>query len=207
MKPGSSQASPGSLAAVVLAAGLSRRMKAEKILLPFGDSTVLETILSTLALAGVEEVVCVLRTDLPDAARRARAAGARVVWNARPEEDMLISIRMGLRAVSPKASAVFIWPADCPAVSPRTVGLLARSADPARALIPVYRSRRGHPALLGRELLPAVEGIPPREGLRHLWRTRAEAVTEIAVDDPGILQNLDTPEAYRVAVESREEGP
>ena len=194
------------LAAVVLGAGLSRRMKSEKILLPFGRSTVLETILSTLALAGVPEVVCVLRPDLPDAARRARAAGARVVLNARPEEDMLLSIRMGLEAVSPEALAVFIWPADCPAVSSRTVETLARSADRARALIPAYRSRRGHPALLGRELIPAVGGILPREGLRRLWRSRAEAVEEIAVDDPGVLQNLDTPEAYRAAVEGREGG-
>lgn len=194
------------LAAVVLAAGLSRRMKSEKILLPFGSSTVLETILATLGVAGVEEVVCVLRPDLPDATRRARAAGARVVWNAKPEEDMLLSIRMGLEAVSPKASAVFIWPADCPAVSPQTVKLLARSADPTLVLIPAYRSRRGHPALLGRDLIPAVDGIPPREGLRHLWRTRAEAVTEIAVDDPGVLQNLDTPEAYRAAIKCLEGG-
>jgi molybdenum cofactor cytidylyltransferase len=194
------------LAAVVLAAGLSRRMKSEKILLPFGRSTVLETILATLALSGVEEVVCVLRPDLPDAARRARDAGARVVWNARPEEDMLLSIRLGLEAVSTTAPAVFIWPADCPAVSLRTIEALARLADPARVLIPAYRSRRGHPALLGRELIPAVAGIPPREGLRHLWRARAEAVEEIAVDDPGVLQNLDTPEAYRTAVERPEEG-
>lgn len=194
------------LAAVVLAAGLSRRMKSEKILLPFGGSTVLETILATLGLAGVKEVVCVLRPDLPDATRRARAAGARVVWNAKPEEDMLLSIRMGLEAVSPKASGVFIWPADCPAVSPQTVKLLARSADPTLVLIPAYRSRRGHPALLGRDLIPAVDGVPPREGLRHLWRTRAEAVTEIAVDDPGVLQNLDTPEAYRAAIKRLEGG-
>jgi molybdenum cofactor cytidylyltransferase len=180
-------------------------MRSEKILLPFGNSTVLETILSPLGLAGVEEVVCVLRPDLPDAARRARAAGARVIWNPRPEEDMLLSIRLGLEAVSAKASAVFIWPADCPAVSPRTVELLARSADPGRALVPAYRSRRGHPALLGRDLIPDVNGLPPREGLRHLWRTRAEAVAEIAVDDPGVLQNLDTPEAYRAAVETPRE--
>jgi molybdenum cofactor cytidylyltransferase len=117
---------------------------------------------------------------------------------------MLLSIRIGLEAVSPKASAVFIWPADCPAVSPQTVKLLARSADPTLVLIPAYHSRRGHPALLGRDLIPAVDGIPPREGLRHLWRTRAEAVTEIAVDDPGVLQNLDTPEAYRAAINSLE---
>jgi molybdenum cofactor cytidylyltransferase len=185
------------LAAVVPAAGFSRRMGREKILLPFGRSTLLETILETLAAAGVTDVATVLRPDLPEAAERANRAGARVVFNAQPEEEMLVSIRLGLGAISPEARAVFVWPADHPAVSLATVELLARRADPARALLPSYRSRRGHPALIGRDLLPSIREIPPREGLRHLWRMRPEALLEVPVEDPGILQNVDTPEDYR----------
>lgn len=189
------------LAAVVPAAGLSRRMGREKILLPFRRSTVLETVLETLVAAGIKEVVAVLRPDLPSAADRASRAGARVVFNARPEEDMLVSIRLGLEAVSPDATAVFVWPADHPAVSPDTIGLLARRADRAHALVPFYRSRRGHPALIGRDLLSEIARIPPREGLRHLWRMRPEALREIPVEDPGVVRNIDTPEDYRQALE------
>ena len=185
------------LAAVVPAAGLSRRMGQEKILLPYGRSTLLQTILETLASAGITDVVAVLRPDLPEAAERANRAGARVLINAHPEEEMIISIRLGLEALSPDIRAVFIWPADHPAVSLATIELLARRADPARALLPSYRSRRGHPALIGRDLLPSIEKIPPREGLRHLWRMRPEALIEIPVEDQGVVQNVDTPEDYR----------
>jgi molybdenum cofactor cytidylyltransferase len=188
------------LAAVVPAAGLSRRMGREKILLPFGDSTILETILERLAAAGVAERVAVLRPDLPEAADRARRSGARVVINPRPDEEMLLSIRLGLESVPANARAVFVWPADHPAVSPATLELLAGRADPARALLPTHEGRRGHPALVGRELLPAIAAIPPREGLRLLWRTRADAVVEIPVDDPGVVRNVDTPEDYRNAL-------
>lgn len=177
-------------------------MGREKILLPFGRSTLLETILETLAAAGVAGVVAVLRPDLPEAADRARQSGARVVFNPHPEEEMLESIRLGLREISSDVEAVFIWPADHPAVSTATVEVLARSADPARALIPSWRSRRGHPALVGRQLLPAIEEIPPGEGLRHLWRTKSQAVVEIAVEDPGVVRNVDTPEDYRNALAS-----
>jgi molybdenum cofactor cytidylyltransferase len=186
-----------SLAAVVPAAGLSRRMGGEKILLPFGRSTLLETILERLAAAGAGTVVAVLRPDLPEAADLARSRGALVVFNPHPEEEMLESIRLGLQEIPDDAGGVFIWPADHPAVSAATVELLARAADPARALIPSFRSRRGHPALVGRDLLPSIAEIPPNEGLRHLWRTRAEAVVEIPVEDPGVIQNVDTPEDYR----------
>ncbi len=188
---------PGSLAAVVPAAGLSRRMGREKILLPFGRTTVLETILETLAAAGISDVVAVLRRDLPEAAERASRSGARIVFNAHPDEEMLVSIRLGLDAVSPEAPAVLVWPADHPAVSQGTIALLARQADPARVLVPSHRSRRGHPALVGRDLRAAIARIPPREGLRHLWRTNPEALVEVPVEDPGVLQNIDTPEDYR----------
>jgi molybdenum cofactor cytidylyltransferase len=177
-------------------------MGREKILLPFGRSTVLETILETLAGAGVAGVVAVLRPDLPEAADLARHSGARVVFNPHPEEEMLESIRLGLREIPSDVAAVFIWPADHPAVSAGTVQELARSADPARALIPSWRSRRGHPALVGRQLLPAIAEIPSGEGLRHLWRTAAQAVVEIAVEDPGVVRNIDTPEDYRKALAS-----
>jgi len=189
-----------SLAAVVPAAGLSRRMGCEKILLPFGRSTILETILQSLDAAGVADRVAVLRPDLPEAAERVRRAGARVVFNPRPEEEMLLSIRLGLESLSIDPRAVFVWPADHPAVSLATLELLAGRADPARALLPTQAGRRGHPALVGRDLLPAIASIPPREGLRSLWRTRADAVVEVPVEDPGVVLNIDTPEDYRAAL-------
>ena len=184
------------LAAVIPASGLSRRMGREKILLPFRGSTILETILGTLAGAGVAERVVVLRPDLAEAADRARRAGAMVITNPHPEGEMLVSIRLGLGAIAGGPDAVFVWPADHPAVSPSTLALLATSADPARVLIPTYLDRRGHPALIGKALLPDIALIPPEQGLRHLYRKRPQSVVEIAAKDPGIVQNIDTPADY-----------
>src|SRR6202162_1526105 len=147
-------------AAVVPAAGLSRRMGREKVLLPFGRSTLLETILETLAAAGVAGVVAVLRPDLPEAADLARQSGARVVFNPHPEEEMLESIRLGLREISSDVPAVFIWPADHPAVSTSTVQMLARFADPALALIPSWRSRRSEERRVGKECRSRWGGSP-----------------------------------------------
>jgi len=188
------------LAAVVPAAGFSRRMGREKILLPFGRSTVLETIFETLEAAGVTQRVAVLRPDQAEAADLARRAGARVIVNPRPEEPMLLSIRLGLDSLAGQADAVFIWPADHPAVSLAAIELLAASADPARALLPTHRGRRGHPALVGKDLLPEIASIRPEEGLRRLWRIRTDAVLEVPVEDPGVLRNIDTPSDYEKAI-------
>jgi len=184
------------LGAVVPAAGLSRRMGKEKVLLPFGESSVLERALSTLRQFGIEERVVVLRADLTEAIARARKLGARVVMNPHPEEEMLESIRLGVAELSAGIEAFFVWPADHPAVSIETLRALAREAGPGRVVLPVYKGRRGHPALIGGELRPEIARIPANHGLRQLWRARPEVLQEVIVEDPGVLLDLDTPEDY-----------
>lgn len=187
------------LGAVVPAAGLSRRMGREKVLLPFGRSTMLGTVLSKLHATGVERVVVVVRPGLPEAHARARDAGASVVVNMHPEGEMIESIRLGIAALPAELDAFFVWPADHPAVLESTLERLAGRAARGKAVLPVYRGRRGHPALVGADLRASIEEISEHDGLRRLWRDRADAVEELSVDDPGVIENLDDPESYERA--------
>jgi len=187
------------LGAVVPGAGRSRRMGRDKILLPFGESTMLETVLARLSLAGVARTVAILRPDLPQAHRIARAAGSEVVVNPDPDEEMLSSIRLGIARLEGSIDAFFVWPADHPAVLPATLESLARAASRDTAVIPVFAGVRGHPALVGADLIADIASLPASAGLRQLWRSRADAVRELAVDDPGVLENLDDPVAYERA--------
>ena len=189
------------LGAIVPAAGFSRRMGREKILLPFGDSTILETVLRTLGEAGVAPaaIAVVLRPDLAGAREIAGRLGATVLVNPDPEGEMMSSIRIGLPALPDPLDAFFVWPADHPAVALDTVSRLAAAADPDLAWIPRYRGRRGHPALVGAALRPDAAAVPDGLGLRELWRLRQDAVRELDVDDPGVVANADTPEEYEAA--------
>lgn len=193
------------IGAVVPAAGLSRRMGQEKILLPLGHSTILETILEKLTESGISNIVVVLRADLSQAAAQVRRSGARTVINPHPEGEMLSSIRLGLAELSPRVEAFFLWPADHPLVRTETLGALAARASVNRAVIPVYKARRGHPAVIGAQLRSDITGRSLPGGLRELWRVRAEAVEEVAVEDAGVVTNLDTPEEYERAL-ARESG-
>lgn len=189
------------LGAVVLAAGLSRRMGREKVLLSFGGQTVLERVLATLAASGISERVVVTRGDLRQAGEIARAVGARTVVNPRPQEEMLLSIRMGIAELPPDVDGFYVWPADHPAVAVSTLLQLAREAERGRVVLPVHGGRRGHPVLVGADLIPDIAAIPEGEGLRHLWRVRPEVLTEVAVPDPGVLLDLNTPEDYEGALD------
>jgi molybdenum cofactor cytidylyltransferase len=188
------------IGAVVPAAGWSRRMGREKVLLPFGRSTMLETVVGKLREAGADRIIAVLRPDLSEAERRARAAGADVVINPHPEEEMLVSIRLGIERLDPNLDAFFVWPADHPAVAATTLAALVEHASRSTVVIPTHLGRRGHPAIVGIDLVADVARVPAHEGLRQLWRARADAVSELPVDDPGVLENLDDPESYEAAL-------
>jgi molybdenum cofactor cytidylyltransferase len=188
------------LGAVVAAAGLSRRMGREKILLRFGETSVLERVLSTLAAARVADRVVVLRPGLLEADEQARRVGASVVVNPRPEDEMLLSIRMGIGELAPDLEAFYVWPADHPAVLPETLVTLAKEAGRDRVVLPTHHGRRGHPALVGSGLIDAIARIPAGEGLRHLWHADPQLVHEVAVEDPGVLLDLNTPEDYDAAL-------
>jgi CTP:molybdopterin cytidylyltransferase MocA len=175
-------------------------MGREKILLRFGETSVLERVLSTLAAAGVADRVVVLRPGLPEADEQARRAGASVVVNPRPEDEMLLSIRMGIGELAPDLEAFYVWPADHPAVLPETLVTLAKEGGGDRVVLPTHRGRRGHPALVGSGLIAAIARIPAGEGLRHLWHADPEILREVPVEDPGVLLDLNTPEEYDAAL-------
>lgn len=189
-----------SIGAVVLAAGLSRRMGKEKVLLPLGPETVLERVLATLAAAGISEKVVVLREDLEGAIEIARREGARMAINPRPEEEMLLSIRLGMMELNAELDAFFVWPADHPAVGAATLEALILAAAPDQVALPTYEGRRGHPALVGGHLKGNIAAIPAGLGLRQLWCDRPEILREVAVPDEGVLLDLDTPEDYAKAI-------
>ncbi|MEO8348013.1 MAG: NTP transferase domain-containing protein, partial [Acidobacteriota bacterium] len=108
-------------------------------------------------------------------------------------------IRLGVADLPADLDAFFVWPADHPAVLESTLERLADRAARGKALLPVFGGRRGHPALVGADLRDPIGRIPDRGGLRRLWRDRSDAVEEIPVDDPGVLENLDDPESYERA--------
>lgn len=178
-------------AAVVLAAGASRRMGAAKHHLPYAGGTFLTTILERLeplALPWVG-VVCARLEDLP----------ARVVVNPDPSPGPISSLQAGLRAGAREYPWVMVVHVDRPAVKASTYRALALAAEAGGADLwaPAYRGRRGHPVVFGRPCYEDLNRVPPGEGARWVvGRHRARRAT-VPVEDPAILANVNTPGDYR----------
>lgn len=189
------------LAAIVLAAGASRRLGSPKALLDFEGLTALEVALRTLREAGVT-AGAVVTGDASDMIQRA-VDPAPFQWARNPMPDLgrTGSLIVGLGVTAADAD-VLLWPVDRPLASADTVRALlqARSGEPADVIVPEFEGRRGHPLILRAGLRDAILGAPPDTSLRDLLRQIGARRRVVPVEDPGIHFDLDTEEAWRAAL-------
>ena len=198
------------IAALVLAAGGSRRMGRPKMLLPLPGGTVLATVVSRLLAAPVDRIVVIVGHEA--AAVRAGAGlpdDARVMVLDNPDwnEGLSSSLRRGLLAC-PEADALVVALGDQPGVDAEVVRRLVEAwRQGARLAVPVQgrsgdgsASRAGHPVLFDRslrgELLALTGDVGAREVLHRHWDEAAR------IDAPG-LPDLDTEEDYGAFLEGR----
>lgn len=185
--------------AIVLAAGASARMGRAKALLLAGNRTFVRRILESLRDGGVIDAVVVVRPGDTAIADEIAAAGfGRAVTNVRAEQGQLTSLLAGLEAVDgPAVSAVLVTLVDVPFVKAATVRALCVRApgSPAQIVRAVHRGRHGHPVIFKRVLFEALRRADPGVGAKAV--VRAATIEDIEADDPGVVEDVDTPDDYR----------
>lgn len=184
--------------AIVLAAGRSRRMGTQKLLLPLGSRPVIARVVDQVCQSTINGVLIVAGADAP---RLAEALGERRVhWitNPDPDGDMLSSIRCGLRALPSEWAGVMVVLGDQPGISTATINALLsafRSTDRGIA-VPICQGRHGHPLVFDRrysaEILVNFDDV----GLRGLPQAHAMDVLEVAVSEDAVLEDMDDPADY-----------
>jgi nicotine blue oxidoreductase len=168
-----------------------------KALLPHEGRSFLETILSRLDEAGVEERRVVLGVHAPEILEAVPLPETWVVRNPDPDAEMIDSFRLGLRSLPlERLAGVLLWPVDHPQVSGETVSLLLREAarSGAPVVVPAHGGRRGHPVVFASRLAPEIESAPASEGARAVVRAHERELVCIELSDAGILRDVDTPE-------------
>jgi molybdenum cofactor cytidylyltransferase len=186
------------IAAIILAAGASERMSHPKALLLIEGKPALLSIGERLLEAGFAPVVTVISVPLRKELLSFDFLGP-VVINDETEKGPLHSFRLGLQILSNETSAALLYPVDHPFVRLDTLQKLKEAASEDKVIVPSYQGRRGHPTLFGRGLWPLVFSVPLEEGARGVFHRRPEAVTLLEVDDPGVVQNLNTPADWEKA--------
>ena len=195
------------ITAGVLAAGKSQRMGQLKQLLPFGDLTVIQTVLRSLEQAGIDDILVVLGHRADDIAA-VLPPEVQVVRNAAYEEGMFSSVLAGLNALEPDVEGMMLVLVDQPQVDPGAYAAVASAylATDKGIVIPRVSGKRGHPSVID----VARYGIEIREldgseGLKPLVRGKPYDTEWVDIADGSILRDMDTPEDYARELRLREE--
>jgi molybdenum cofactor cytidylyltransferase len=198
-----------SLCGVILAAGESSRMGAEKSLLPWPpvaagqipDGTFLSAAIRSL-IPYTDMVLVVVGENELNVAPIVYANGADLVRNPDPARGQFSSLQVGLHEVLNRGrDAAMLTLVDRPPVRASTIENLRERFETAAlrwkwAVVPEYQGKHGHPILLGRELLESFLRAPLTSNAREVEHAHQDHIEYIPVDDPLVTANINTPEEY-----------
>jgi len=186
------------LAGLILAAGYSSRMGSPKALLDLRGETFLDRLIAMFH-DHCSAVVAVLGHEA-DAVRSGirRADWAHLAINPDYPAGQLGSLQCGLRALPSGVDGVIFTPVDYPNVAAATVGILAASfaREDFSVVVPRYRGRHGHPVGFRSGLISEFLALAPESQARDIIHRHAGRTCYVDVEDPGILDDIDDPEAY-----------
>ncbi len=195
------------LAAVILAAGESRRMGTPKALLPLPASAVATEGITTFVehlrsiaqhpRIGLRRVV--LGADAEEIRSRAQLAPADVVVNAAWATGQLSSIQAAIRSLPDGTEGVVLFLVDQPLITSGLVATLVEQfySSQRRIVIPTYNGKRGHPVIFASSLYDELLAAPEEQGARAVVWRHAKDVLEVPTDEEGVVLNLNDPETMK----------
>lgn len=193
------------IAAIILAAGESKRMGKPKLLLPFGEKTIVETAISHVRQSKVKEILVVLGSDSEKIEEKIKGFPLKITVNPEYRKGMLSSVQWGFNKLSKDIQAVLIVLGDQPDISAVVIDEVidAYKRTNKGIVIPVYKKERGHPVLLDIKYRSEVENLDPNIGLRELVYNHPQDTLEVVTGSPSILQDIDNPNDYRKELKNK----
>ena len=191
------------IAAIVLAAGQSRRMGYPKLTLPWGKTSVLGQVIITLATAGINDIVIVTGaiqeqiTNLVDL--YVKKYPVRTIYNdGYAKGEMLSSLQIGLSAMKPETLATLVVLGDQPQIMVSIVRQIISTylETGAPLIIPSYQMRRGHPWLVARTKWDSLLDLTSEQTPHDFLTAHAADIHYLPVETSTILQDIDTPAEY-----------
>ncbi|TVR42424.1 MAG: hypothetical protein EA394_03480 [Bacteroidia bacterium] len=184
--------------AVIMAAGISRRMGVPKLSLPFDESrSFVQRCVQVFADFPCREISVVVNDDGMKWLSEndpGWPANVHVVLNQHPEKGRFFSLQKGLEAIR-ELCPVFVHNVDNPFINTALLQQLASVIHKASFIRPVCGDKRGHPALISKKAATDIlhESNPVHHVRLYLEKYPQQLVT---VTDPNTLVNINTPAEY-----------
>ena len=194
------------LSIIVLAAGMSRRMgQQNKLRLPFGKSTILQTTLHNIIEAGLGEVLVIVGFEKNEIKKDLMPFknDLKIIVNPNFESGMTSSIQAGVMVSSQNTEGYMICLSDMPLIQSVDYQqikhlFLDKLKTNQRSIVqPTFEGQRGNPTLLSNYYKNHILNLADTEGCKPIVKNHAQNLYFIEMPNDAVLRDADTPEAYQ----------
>ena len=188
------------IAAVVLAAGRSRRMAPHNKLLitDKAGKPMIARVVDNVLSSGARPILVVLGHQSEHIETALAGKPVRFIHAADYAEGLAASLKAGIAAVPEDCAAAVVCLGDMPLVTGRMIDRLVSAYDPEEGrqiVLPTFRGKQGNPMLWDRRFFPEILQISGDSGARFLTGKYAEVLAEIEMGDDAVLRDFDTTDA------------
>lgn len=197
LKEGGSPDTRLAVGAVLLAAGSGSRMGSRpKSLLELNGISLIKRQIIALSAAGVEELVVVVGCYAERMVQVLQNLPVTVVHNPNPDEGQVASLRLGLKALSPKLDAALVALADQPLINAQDIHDLMEAYKKRPTLVkvvqPEVRGQLGNPVMFSSEVREQILASGAQGGCKHWQAAHPEAVQRWATTNQHYCTDIDT---------------
>ncbi|WAW14590.1 NTP transferase domain-containing protein [Peptostreptococcus equinus] len=185
---------------MIVAAGLSSRMKAFKPSLPFGDSTVANHTITKLKKLNIDPITVVVGHKSEELKNSIFFDDIRYVKNENySETQMFDSVVLGVNDIMNLCDRIMIMPMDLPAILEETL-IKVLSID-SKLVRTTYKGQPGHPIIVTNDFAKSLVDYNGVDGLRGAMEAYESPITNVEVEDAAVFLDIDTPEEYHELIE------
>jgi len=196
------------MSGIILAAGESKRMGELKQLLPFKNSTIIETVIDNLSSAKLNELIVVLGCEAERITERIKHKPIRIAYNSDYKQGMLTSVKCGLRAAvegancdatSDRKDAILVALVDQPFLTTELIDKVIKEfcIGEKGIVLPSCDYKRGHPVIIDLKYKDEILNLEGEDaGLRDVIRAHPEDIFYVEVDTNAVIRDIDYREDY-----------
>jgi molybdenum cofactor cytidylyltransferase len=187
------------ISAIILAAGQSKRMGQQKMLMPWGQANVIDQVVSVLFDAGVNDIHMVTGGSQAELKETLKDYQIAYLFNKEfANGEMLMSVQVGLKGLDDKSEAALIVLGDQPQIEPQIVRAIVEeyTSSHSKIIVPSYEMHRGHPWLVDKIFWEEILKLIPPFTMQNFLNSHPDDIDYIEVETPSIIQDLDTQTDY-----------
>ncbi len=186
------------ISALILAAGLSSRMGELKALMPFGRSTVIETVIEQFRKAGISDIRVVIGHQKDLLLPLLEKLQVTVIVNHRYHKGMFSSVQAGVGTFSDQTQAFFLLPVDMPLIKADSLKSIIKTYYQTNAAVvyPVFNHKKGHPPLIDQQCFNSIRYQSDESTLKTVLTSFNHLSVETPLPDIGLTLDMNTPTDY-----------